>query len=152
MEAMSNVSFSPQGPPETVLPALNAELDAKLQAARDDARPRNAVAVVVADHPTLLEGWASLGEIAEQSAHDVRGHVEAYAYFRIGYHRGLDTLRKNGWKGSGFVRWDEPTNRGFLRCLSGLQRMADQLGEQDEAARCSEFLLQLDPAWGSRNS
>lgn len=104
------------------------------------------MAELVAQHPTLLEAWADLGELAEKSAHDARGHIEAYAYFRIGYHRGLDTLRKNGWKGSGFVRWKEPTNRGFLRCLAGLQRMATVIGEEDESARCAEFLIQLDPS------
>lgn len=146
---MSNVSFTPSGPPETVLPALPEDLTEALATASEDVRPRNAVADLVAQHPTLLHGWASLGELAEQAAHDARGQVEAYAYFRIGYHRGLDTLRKSGWKGSGYVRWKEPTNRGFLRCLSGLQRMATIIGEEDESARCAEFLVQLDPGWKS---
>lgn len=30
--------------------------------------------------------------------------IEAYMAFRVGYHRGLDQLRANGWRGSGFVR------------------------------------------------
>jgi hypothetical protein len=76
--------------------------------------------------------------------------VEAYAYFRIGYHRGLDFLRKNGWKGSGYVRWEHPSNRGFLRCLDGLARMAGAIGETDEEVRCAEFLRMLDPRWDTR--
>ena len=75
------------------------------------------------------------------------GVMEAYAYFRVGYHRGLDTLRKNGWRGTGYVRWSHETNRGFLRCLDGLGRMAARIGEADEHHRCEEFLRQLDPAW-----
>lgn len=72
--------------------------------------------------------------------------LERYAYFRVGYHRGLDALRQNGWRGSGFVRWSEASNRGFLRCLLGLARMANEIGEVDEAERCTIFLAQLDPS------
>lgn len=72
--------------------------------------------------------------------------VARYAAYRVGYHRGLDSLRANGWKGSGYVRWNHTPNRGFLRCLNGLQRMAGLLGESDEEERCRLFLLQLDPA------
>ena len=69
--------------------------------------------------------------------------VEAYAYFRIGYHRGLDSLRQSGWRGSGYVRWRHETNRGFLRALAGLQEAAAHIGENDEAERCAQFLVQL---------
>jgi hypothetical protein len=65
----------------------------------------------------------------------------------VGYHRGLDTLRANGWRGSGYVRWEHETNRGFLRALAGLQQTAAEIGEDDEAERCAHFLRQLDPAW-----
>jgi hypothetical protein len=74
--------------------------------------------------------------------------VEAYACFRVGYHRGLDRLRQSGWRGSGYVRWRHPTNRGFLRSLDGLGRTAGRIGEAEEEARCADFLLQLDPDWG----
>jgi Protein of unknown function (DUF3151) len=57
----------------------------------------------------------------------------------------LDALRANGWRGSGYVRWSEPSNQGFLRALSGLGAMAAAIGEHDEAERCSQFLAQLDP-------
>jgi hypothetical protein len=93
---------------------------------------------VVARHPRFLDGWARLGELA-------RDDVEAYAAYRVGYHRGLDRLRQSGWRGSGYVRWEHETNRGFLRALRGLQRQAEVIGETDEAERCAHFLHQLDP-------
>ena len=68
------------------------------------------------------------------SAQLARDDVEAYACFRVGYHRGLDRLRQSGWRGSGYVRWDHETNRGFLRALDGLRRAAAAIGEADEEA------------------
>ena len=106
----------------------------------EPADRRSAIAAVVARWPRFLDGWARLGEYA-------RDDVEAYAAFRVGYHRGLDRLRQGGWRGSGFVRWTHPDNRGFLRALAGLQRMAAAIGERDEADRCAQFLRQLDPSW-----
>ena len=123
------------GLPETVLPAEPSEVLAALDAAGED---RDAVSRVVADNPRSLFAWARLGELA-------RDQIEAYAAFRIGYHRGLDALRANGWRGSGYVRWKHETNRGFLRALQGLQRKAAEIGEDDEAERCALFLAQLDP-------
>jgi len=61
--------------------------------------------------------------------------------------RGLDRLRQGGWRGSGYVRWSHPTNRGFLRALAGLARTAREIGETDEEERCELFLRQLDPDW-----
>jgi hypothetical protein len=74
-----------------------------------------------------------------------RDDTEAYACFRVGYHRGLDRLRANGWRGSGYVRWVHEENRGFLRSLRGLGQTADRIGEHDEAERCAHFLMQCDP-------
>jgi hypothetical protein len=123
-----------------VLPAvdsvLQAELDAALNSTERDRR--DAVARVVAQNPRYLAAWAALGDVARDS-------VESYMAYRVGYHRGLDALRANGWKGSGYVRWSAPTNHGFLRCLDGLARTAAAIGETDEATRCSQFLLQCDP-------
>lgn len=65
--------------------------------------------------------------------------------FRVGYHRGLDMLRANGWRGSGYVRYVHESNRGFLDCLAGLARQAAVIGEDAEALRCRQFLAQLDP-------
>ncbi|MCB9390346.1 MAG: DUF3151 family protein [Acidimicrobiia bacterium] len=64
----------------------------------------------------------------------------------VGYHRGLDALRANGWRGNGYVRAQHLTNQGFLRALDGLRRQAEIIGETDEAERCAQFLAQLDPA------
>jgi hypothetical protein len=66
--------------------------------------------------------------------------VDAYAYARTGYHRGLDALRRNGWKGHGPIPWSHEPNQGFLRCLAALARAADEIDEADEASRCWTFL------------
>lgn len=95
---------------------------------------------VVRSHPASAAAWAELGALA-------RDDVEAYACFRVGYHRGLDALRAAGWRGSGLVRWSHESNRGFLRCLDGLRSTAGAIGEQNEEERCAEFLRQLDPTW-----
>ena len=128
------------GLPETVLPPPDPQAKAALDAADED---RAAVARVAAANPRYLEAWATLGDLG-------RDAIEAYACYRVGYHRGLDTLRANGWRGSGYVRWKHETNRGFLRALDGLRRMAAEIGETDEAARCDDFLHQLDPDWDRR--
>jgi hypothetical protein len=138
---MADVTFS-GGLPETVLPPEAPDAVAALAAALDqpaDER-RAAVASVVARWPRFLDAWARLGQLG-------RDDVEAYASFRVGYHRGLDRLRQSGWRGSGYVRWRNETNRGFLRALDGLRRMAEAIGETDEAERCRQFVGQLDPAW-----
>ena len=139
---MSNINLTPSGPPETVLDIEPADALERLTAAMglDGTARRDAVAAVVADHPRFLDGWARLGDLA-------RDPIEAYAAYRVGYHRGLDRLRQNGWRGSGYVRWQHEANRGFLRALDGLRRMAEQIGENDEGERCAMFLHQLDPAW-----
>ena len=137
---MADVTFS-GGLPETVLPPEPPEAVAALAAALDQpaGERRAAVAAVVARWPRFLDAWARLGDA---SASD----VEAYAYYRVGYHRGLDRLRASGWRGSGYVRWRDETNRGFLRALRGLGQAAARIGELDEAERCSQFLAQLDPS------
>ena len=135
---MSEVRFS-GGLPETVLPDPPADAAAALAAATS----RDEVAAVVAAHPRFMEGWARLGEEAPDD-------VEAYAYFRVGYHRGLDALRAAGWRGSGYVRWAHPSNQGFLRALDGLRAKAAAIGEHDEEERCRTFLLQLEPDWDRR--
>jgi len=71
--------------------------------------------------------------------------VTGYAYARVGYHRSLDLLRRNGWKGHGPVPWEHEPNRGFLRCLATLARSARAIGEDDEWQRCSEFLRDSSP-------
>ena len=135
------VSLSSQGPPATVLAAEPADALHALQQALslDATERRDAVSAVVATWPRYLDAWARLGDLG-------RDTIERYAAYRVGYHRGLDRLRASGWRGSGYVRWSEETNRGFLRALRGLRDTAAEIGETDEAERCALFLLQLEPA------
>lgn len=135
------VNLSPSGPPETVLDAEPPEaLAALAQAATldDPEAHHQAVSAVVARWPRCLHAWAALGDVG-------RDDVERYAAYRVGYHRGLDRLRANGWRGSGYVRGVHSENQGFLRCLTGLGEMAATIGEIDEAERCATFRVQLDP-------
>lgn len=138
-----SVNLSSSGPPETVLDPEPPDALRRLAEAedRDGDERRRAVSAVVADHPRCLAAWARLGELA-------RDDVEAYAAFRVGYHRGLDRLRASGWRGTGYVRWEHPENRGFLRALIGLRDAAGRIGEDDERDRCAQFLTQLDPSSG----
>ena len=137
---MTNIDLSASGPPETVLePEPSDALEALAAAlAQPEAERRDAVAAVCARWPRFLDAWAQLGALG-------RDNIERYAYYRVGYHRGLDRLRQSGWRGSGYVRWKHETNRGFLRALDGLRGMAAAIGETDEADRCAEFLYQLAP-------
>lgn len=134
------VNLSASGPPETVLDPEPPDARAALADALslDDSSRRDAVAAVAARWPRYLDAWAQLGMLA-------RDDTEAYACFRVGYHRGLDRLRANGWRGSGYVRWQFDENRGFLRALRGLGQTAARIGEHDEAERCAHFLAQCDP-------
>jgi hypothetical protein len=96
---------------------------------------------VAAAHPAFSLAWAFLADDAF-----TRGRVvESYAYARTGYHRGLDALRRNGWKGHGPVPWEHEPNRGFLRALHALARAAQAIGEQDEYERCATFLRDSSP-------
>lgn len=124
------------GPPPTLLP--------------DDSAPREELEGgadaydVARRHPTSSLAWAAL---ADEAWNEGRV-VESYAFARVGYHRGLDALRRNGWKGHGPVPWSHEPNRGFLRCLIALQRAAAAIGEEDEAERCAAFILDCDPTLG----
>jgi len=122
------------GPPPTHLP--------------DEPAPRQALeagvdpAIVAANHPASSAPWAALADRAW-----AQGQViESYAFARTGYHRGLDALRRNGWKGHGPVPWEHEPNRGFLRALNALGRAAGAIGETDEAQRCAGFLRESSPA------
>ena len=141
---MAEVRLTPGGAPETVLPEPPADVMAALAAAGGD---RDRVAETAAANPEMPEVWAALGGLCESGAKGLSDHLEAYAYYRIGYHRGLDALRQNGWRGSGYVRGVHPSNRGFLSSLDGRRRMAGAIGETSEAERCGDFLLMLDPAY-----
>lgn len=112
-------------------PAAEAELDA----ARNPAE-------VAAAHPSASIAWARLAE----GALDDDAAVTAYAYARTGYHRGLDQLRRNGWKGFGPVPFGHPPNQGFLRCVAALARAAGAIGENEEYQRCLDLLDDCDPS------
>lgn len=98
---------------------------------------------VVKDNPTSSLCWALLAEGCLRSE-DLGSSLAAYAYARTGYHRGLDLLRRNGWKGSGYVPWEHEPNRGFLRALWALAVAAGRIGEDDEQQRCAQFLRDCD--------
>lgn len=96
---------------------------------------------VVRRHPTSSLAWATLSDQAW-----AEGRVmESYAFARVGYHRGLDSLRRHGWKGHGFVPWAHEPNQGFLRCLIALHRAAISIGEDDEVMRLDAFMTDCDP-------
>jgi hypothetical protein len=121
-------------PPPTLLPE-NDEARAELAA----GRPTREVA---ADHPDYPLAWALLADEALATG----DAVTAYAFARTGYHRSLDQLRRNGWKGHGPVPWEHEPNQGFLRSLHALGAAASLIGEADEAARCQQFLNDSSPA------
>jgi hypothetical protein len=127
-------------PPATRLPA-DSEADKALAEAAETGTDA-AYKSVAARFPAYSGGWAALAA----SALAENEPVTAYAYARTGYHRGLDALRRNGWKGHGSVPWAHAPNQGFLRCLHSLAVAAAAIGEADEAARCAEFLRDSDPA------
>jgi hypothetical protein len=130
---MSNVDLM-AGPPPTHLQDDPAEIELE---------HGDAPADVVRRHPSSPFVWAALAEQArDQGADD----VTVYAYARVGYHRSLDLLRRNGWKGHGPVPWEHEPNRGFLRCLALLALSARAIGEDDEWQRCAEFLRDSSPA------
>ncbi|WP_353648937.1 DUF3151 domain-containing protein [Nakamurella sp. A5-74] len=92
-------------------------------------------------NPTSSLVWAVLAETALDAGDDVAG----YAYARTGYHRGLDSLRRNGWKGAGLVPWSHEPNRGILRAISALGQAATLFEEDAEVTRIRALLLDADP-------
>jgi hypothetical protein len=96
---------------------------------------------LAARHPTSSLVWAILADEAYREGRT----IESYAYARTGYHRGLDALRRNGWRGAGPVPYSHEPNRGFLRALNALGRAAASIGEIEEAERIAKFLRESDP-------
>ena len=121
------------GPPPTHLPddPATAELAEGSQA--DEAVRR---------HPASPVAWAALAQAARDAGAD---DLTVYAYARVGYHRSLDLLRRNGWKGHGPVPWEHEPNRGFLRALAALAEAAGRIGEAHERDRCDQFLRDSSP-------
>ncbi|RKR76145.1 DUF3151 domain-containing protein [Frondihabitans australicus] len=121
------------GVPETLLPEEPEVLSALAAG--------TPVAEVVAAHPESSLAWALLSDETSAAGRD----LEAYAYARVGYHRGLDALRKAGWRGQGPVPWSHEPNRGVLRALYALRRGAAAIGEAGEVERLTTFLDDSDP-------
>jgi len=122
------------GPEPTLLPE-DSEVATALAAGQDPA-------AVVRVHPESPRAWAALADEADAEGRE----IEAYAFARVGYHRGLDALRRAGWRGAGPVPWSHEPNRGVLRALYALRRAAERIGEAAEVARLGEFLEGADPA------
>ena len=122
------------GPEPTLLPA-DDEVTAALAAGAEPA-------VVVRAHPESSLTRALLADEADAEGRE----IEAYAFARVGYHRGLDALRRGGWRGAGPVPWSHEPNRGVLRALYALRRAAASIGEDAETERLTEFLNGADPA------
>jgi len=129
---MSDLHGNLLGPEPTRLPVDPAA--AALAAGEDPAD-------VAAANPASSLAWATLAENALAEKHT----VAAYAYARTGYHRGLDLLRRNGWKGFGPIPWAHEPNRGVLRALGALLRAAEAIGETDEVERLRGFIADSDP-------
>ena len=121
------------GPPPTELPA-DPQPVAELAGGRDPSD-------VAAAFPASSFAWAALAKRAAAAGQ----WVESYAYARVGYHRGLDALRRAGWKGAGPVPWSHEPNRGFLVCVAALGAAAAAIGEAPEAQRCRALLQDCDP-------
>jgi hypothetical protein len=122
------------GPPPTELPADPADADLAGGADPGD---------VVRRHPASPAAWAAVAQQAKAAGAD---DLTVYAYARVGYHRSLDLLRRNGWKGQGPVPWEHEPNRGFLRSLALLALAARDIGETAEWERCAAFLRDSSPA------
>ncbi len=115
------------GPPDTLLPPDPAA------ESLDSGEPAEGVARA---NPASSLVWAVLAESALADGRD----LDAYAYARVGYHRGLDALRRNGWRGYGPVPYEHVPNRGFLRALAVLAKASARIGDTAEAERCAELL------------
>ena len=130
--------------------------------------PEDPAATAVAEENTQLKAlavtypnsplvWALLAESALDQASerttapnntgvaDPTEFITAYAYARTGYHRGLDRLRGNGWKGFGPVPYEHHANRGVLRAIAALAHAAQAIGESEEYDRLRQMLSDADP-------
>lgn len=126
---------------DAAAPAIAAALSGDAGAAAVAERTA-AIEAVVRDHPESPLAWATLADLADAAGRE----IEAYAFARVGYHRGLDALRRAGWRGAGPVPWSHEANRGVLRALYALRRAAAAIGERGEVDRLTDFLQGADPA------
>ena len=120
------------GPPPTLLP-----VDPAVAEMAEGGADR--FIEIVSANPTSSLCWALLAE-GSLKVDTPEANVAAYAYARTGYHRGLDALRRAGWKGTGPIPWEHVPNRGFLRALWALSVAAGRIGDEVEHERCAQFL------------
>ncbi|APT81979.1 DUF3151 domain-containing protein [Corynebacterium ammoniagenes] len=126
-------------PPPVKLPEDPAQTQAK------DYTPRE----LAAKYPASPYAWAVLAEEELEQAltpgSEPASFITAYAYARTGYHRGLDRLRGNGWKGWGPVPYSHDPNQGVLRAIAALGHAAQAIGEDEEYDRLRQMLSDADP-------
>lgn len=125
------------GPDPTYLPEDHPDVAARAAIETGASATQTAAA-----HPAASYPWAVLARQALDEGEPVAG----YAYARTGYHRGLDSLRRAGWRGHGPIPAKHVPNQGFLLALLALADAAEQIGEVDEAERCRSFAVDSDPA------
>jgi len=125
------------GIPPTRLPDDFVDVEVSAQLA-EDRDPRDLAGL----HPDSPMVWAVLAQDSIAEGDD----VAAYAFARTGYHRGLDALRKSGWRGQGPIPASHAPNRGFLRALAMLGETSRRLGDEAEADRVQAFLREADPS------
>jgi len=124
------------------LPPDLPERTEALAKAKTAQNPKSALNDIMQQAPDFIAGWAALGKIA----FDQKEYVEAYAYYRVGYHRSLDKLRGSNWRGAGLVSYDHEPNQPFFHAVEGLMRVSAVFGDIREAERCAQMLLDADPA------
>ncbi|MBG9243891.1 DUF3151 domain-containing protein [Corynebacterium belfantii] len=101
-------------------------------------------ATTALDHPESPSVWAQLAHKALATAHSDEQRAIAYAYARTAYHRSLDRLRANGWKGWGPVPFAHEPNQGVLRAIAALALASQKIGDTAEYERCRQMLLDAD--------
>lgn len=119
------------GPAPSLLPVIGPTVT--------DEDDHDALVAAVVAEPAGSRAWAQLAEEA-LAVGTSEADVMAYAYARTGYHRGLDALRRVGWKGAGPIPYEHEPNHGFLRALWSLARAAGRIGDDVEHERCAQFL------------
>lgn len=122
------------------IPATELPAEPEVLRALEGAESLADLEAVVVAHPESALAWATLAHRAFDPSHP----LTAYAYARVGYHRGLDALRRAGWRGQGPVPWSHEPNRGVLRALYELRRGAEAIGESAEVTRLTDFLRGAD--------
>lgn len=93
------------------------------------------------EHPDSPAVWAARAE-RELADGDT---IVAYAYARTGYHRSLDRLRANGWKGWGPVPASHAANVPVLKAIAMLALASKAIGDDAEYDRCRQMLSDADP-------